>query len=140
MNYTRTLRATSVALFALLCQTSLAQEPAPKQPPAGTLTGKVTATPALTVDAAIKRANDAVAKIVAIPDKDRTFDNTLGAIDDLLANLESDTSLLIFMSNVSPDAAVREASQKAEEQAGNYGIELGKREDLYKAVVAYANT
>jgi oligopeptidase A len=111
------------------------------QPPAGSAAaGKVTAPPVLTVDAAIKRANDAVAKVVAIPDKDRTFDNTLGAIDDLLANLESDTSLLIFMSNVSPDAAVREASQKAEEQAGNYGIELGKREDLYKAVMAYANT
>lgn len=111
------------------------------QPPAGSAAReKVTAPPVLTVDAAIKRANDAVAKIVAVPDSQRTFDNTLGAVDDLLANLESDTSLLIFMSNVSPDAAVREASQKAEEQAGNYAIELGKREDLYKAVMAYANT
>lgn len=127
------------ALAALLSAVVLPAVAQPPHSPAGSA-GKVTAPPVLTVDAAIKRANEAVAKIVAVPDAQRNFDNTLGAIDDLVANLESDTSMLIFMSNVSPDAAVREASQKAEEQAGNYAIELGKREDLYKAVQAYAKT
>ncbi len=96
--------------------------------------------PGLTVDAALQRANTAVAKIVAVPDGKRTFENTISAIDDLLAHLESDTSMLIFLSAVHPDAAVRDASTAAEEQVGNWGIELGKREDLYKAVKAFAAT
>ncbi|MBY0112904.1 MAG: Zn-dependent oligopeptidase [Phycisphaerales bacterium] len=100
----------------------------------------VTATPSLTIDAAIAKANAAVAKIVAIPSAERTFDNTIGAIDDLLATFETDTSMLVFLSNVHPDAAVRDASQAAEEKWGNYLTDLGKREDLYKAVKDYAAT
>src|SRR4051812_18382626 len=111
------VRGLLVGLFAAVALPAGARA----QPPAGSAsTAKVTAPPVLTVDAAIKRANDAATTIVAIPDNQRTFDNTLGAVDDLVANLESDTSMLIFMSNVSTDAAVREASQKAEEQAGNF--------------------
>ena len=99
--------------------------------------GPVTA-PAQSVKEAVEHANAAVARIVAIPDDQRTFENTLGAIDDLTANLETETSLLIFMSNVSPDEKLRIASQQAEEEVGNYAIELGKREDLHKAVMAYS--
>jgi thimet oligopeptidase len=44
------------------------------------------------------------------------------------------------MSNVHPDAAVRDASQAAEERCNNFLIELTQREDLYKAVRAYAAT
>ncbi len=103
-----------------------------------------TAGPVTTIDNpmtdAIAKANASVAKIVAIPDKDRTFDNTIGAIDDLLATFEYRVSLFIFMSNVHPDAAVREESQAAEEKYNNFLIEVTKREDLYKAVKAYAAT
>ncbi|MBS0192528.1 MAG: M3 family metallopeptidase [Phycisphaerales bacterium] len=93
-----------------------------------------TTTSSLTIDDAIARADGSVAKIVAIAPGDRTFDNTIGAIDDLLATFEQDTSMLIFLSNVHPDAAVRDASQAAEQRAGDYLVDLGKREDLYKAV------
>lgn len=92
------------------------------------------------MDQAIATANAAIATIIAIPDKDRTFDNTIGALDDLYATLENNTSMLVFMSNVSPDAAVREASQAAEEKYNNFGVDVWKREDLYKAVKTYADT
>jgi thimet oligopeptidase len=91
------------------------------------------------IEGAIERANAAIAKIVAIADKDHTFENTITPIDDLLARFESETSMLVFMSNVHPDAGVRAASQGAEETASNYFVELSKREDLYKAVKAYAD-
>lgn len=97
----------------------------------------VTATPKLTIDEAIARANASVAQIVAIPSKDRTFANTVGAIDDAAATFEQDTSLLIFLSNVHPDASVRDASQVAEQKAGDFLVDLGKREDLYNAVKDY---
>jgi thimet oligopeptidase len=139
MNTTHLTRALAVALASCVSLPFVAIAQSESKTAQAT-SSLVTAPPVLTVDAAIARANEAIAKIVAIPDAERTFDNTLGAIDDLLANFESDTSLLVFMSNVSTDAAVREASQKAEEQSGNYAIEVGKREDLYKAVMAYANT
>ena len=89
---------------------------------------------------AVAKANASIAKIVAIPDAQRTFDNTIGAIDDLYAQFEKDTSMLVFLSNVSPDAALRDKSQQAEQDATTFGIELGKREDLYNAVMAYAKT
>lgn len=92
------------------------------------------------MDKAIATANAAIARIIAIPDKDRTFANTIGALDDLYADLEDSTSMLVFMSNVHPDAAVRDASTAAEEKVNNFGVDVWKREDLYKAVKAYADT
>jgi len=89
---------------------------------------------------ALKKADAAVAKIIAVPDKERTFANTLGAIDDMSVRLDDDTTLTIFMENVSTDAKERDAARAAEEAVSNWQIALGKREDLYKAVKAYANT
>ncbi len=92
------------------------------------------------IKAAVKKADDAVAAIVAVPDSQRTFDNTIGAIDDLSVRLDDDTSIFIFMQNVSPDPKVREEARAADEYISNWGSALNKREDLYKAVKAYADT
>lgn len=92
------------------------------------------------IKAALKRADDAVAKIVAVPNAQRNFDNTIGAIDDISVRLDNDTSMILFMQYVSTDAAEREASRTAEQTVSEYLIELGKREDLYNAVKAYADT
>lgn len=93
-----------------------------------------------TVKAALKRADDAVAKIVAVPNGQRNFENTIGAIDEISVRLDNDTSMALFMQYVSVDAAEREASREAEQLASEYLIELSKREDLYQAVKAYADT
>lgn len=89
---------------------------------------------------AVSRAEDSIAKIVAVPDSERNYQNTLGALDDMSARLERDVSMFIFMSNVSTDAKVRNDSRAAEEFVGNWQVELGLREDLYKAVKAYADS
>ena len=67
------------------------------------------------VKAAITEADAAIAKIVAVPDAQRTWDNTLGAFDDAMARLERATSLPIFMANVATDAKAR-ADVKTDEE------------------------
>jgi len=92
------------------------------------------------LEAALARAEVFVERIVAVPDGERTFDNTIGAIDDMIAHLELDTNMLMFMAYVSTDAAEREAGEKAEQEVANWLIDFRKREDLYRAVKAYAAT
>ena len=91
------------------------------------------------IKGSMKRADAVIAKIVAIPDSKRTFANTLGALDDLSGWLDDEVSLPIFMQNVSNDPKERDNAREAEEEVGNWQIALGKREDLYRAVKAYAN-
>src|ERR1043165_734614 len=133
-------QGTAMLKHALIITALLAGSPLP----APLLSPVAAAGPVTTIDnpmdSAIKSANDAVAAIVKVPDKDRNFDNTVGAIDDLLATFEQQVSLFIFMSNVHPDASVRESAQAAEEKYNNFLIELSKREDLFKAVKTFAAT
>jgi thimet oligopeptidase len=102
--------------------------------------GAVVTTSAQNMDQAIADANAAIKAIIALPAHARNFDNTIGALDAVVANLENGTSMQMFMSNVHPDEAIREASTKAEEKYNNFMVDLWKREDLYKAVMEYANT
>ncbi|MEQ1936550.1 MAG: hypothetical protein ABL962_22085, partial [Fimbriimonadaceae bacterium] len=89
---------------------------------------------------ALARADSEIAKIIAIPTAERTFDNTLGALDGVSAQLDIDTSLLIFMQYVSTKADEREAARLADETVSNWAIDLSKREDLYLAIKSYADT
>lgn len=88
---------------------------------------------------ALARADAAVKAIVdhAGP---RTFDNTPGAIDDLLVRLDTDTAMIQFMAHVSTKADERQAGMTAEQDVTNWKIDLTTREDLYHAVKAYADT
>ena len=89
---------------------------------------------------ALRRAEKSVQTIVAVPDDARTFDNTLGAIDDFAAQLELDTNMTQFMQFVSSDEQERQRAQVAQQHVENWLIDLSKREDLYNAVRAYAAT
>lgn len=92
------------------------------------------------VTAALKKANDVIAKIIAVPNGKRTFENTLGVLDRASGQLDRDTSFTLFMQYVHPDEKVRDAGRAAEESVVNWGIETSKREDLYKAIKSYADT
>jgi thimet oligopeptidase len=87
---------------------------------------------------ALERAEAAVARIVAVPDAQRTFENTPGAVDDLVARLELDTNMTVFMAYVSTDDAQRDRGRRAEEDVTNWMNDLYKREDLARAVKAMA--
>ncbi len=91
------------------------------------------------IAAPLARAEATVREIVAVPDSERTFDNTVGRIDDLFARLELDTNMLRFLAYVSTDAKERDAGDRAEKDAQDWVIDLYQREDLYRAVRACAD-
>ena len=92
------------------------------------------------VRGALQRAETAAARIESIPDRDRTFANTIGSLDDMRARLEMDTNMIMFMPYVSTDPDERDAGERAEEDVANWLIDLETREALYDAVRGYAET
>ncbi len=89
---------------------------------------------------ALERAERAAKAIATVAPADRTYENTVLAVDDLLTRLETDTNMLRFMQYVSTDAAEREKSVAAEEQAQNWLTEFGKRADVYAALRGFADS
>ncbi len=83
--------------------------------------------------AVLKKADRDLAEIVKIPKANRSFENTMAAFDDISTRVDSETSLSIFMQNVSGDAKVREDALAAEEIVNNWSIDQGQREDLFRA-------
>ena len=71
---------------------------------------------------ALLRAKASADGIVAISADARTFDNTVAAIDDLLAQLEIDTNMMMFMAYVSTDGAER--------SRGNCGVAVTHYEKI----------
>ena len=92
------------------------------------------------LDGAITQADRAIERVIAIPDRERTFENTLGALDDMHQRLDMDTSMAQFMTFVSTDAEERAASQAAQSRLSAWYIDLGKNERLYRAIRAYADS
>ncbi len=92
------------------------------------------------VDRALQEAEAAIAKIVAIPDGERTLANTVVAVDDMWARLWVATDMMTFMSVVSPDADLRDLGETAQVEIEAWMIGVGKREDLFRAIQAYAES
>lgn len=91
-------------------------------------------------DAAIDEANRAIDAIVAVPDGQRTYENTILAIDDMNARLDAAIGMLLFMAYVHPDPDMRDVSRKAYQDYSNWYVMLGKRPDLYEAVQSFGST
>ena len=89
---------------------------------------------------ALQRAEASVIRIIGISEDRRTFDNTIGALDDIQAQLELDTNQMQFLAFVSPDEGKRNTGRQATQDIEAWLIEVSKREDLYDAVKAYAAT
>ena len=89
-------------------------------------------------DRAIAACDDAVNAIVAAPDGQRTFANTLGALEEAADGVAQAAGQYAFMAYVAGDAALREAARRQEERIDKYFVELSFREDLYAAIRAYA--
>ena len=69
--------------------------------------------------AALQRAETAVNGIEAIPGRERTFENTIVAIDDMYGRLEIDTNMIRFMPYVSTDPDERDAGERAEQDVAD---------------------
>ncbi|MXY72425.1 MAG: Zn-dependent oligopeptidase [Dehalococcoidia bacterium] len=89
-------------------------------------------------EAAIAACGTAVDAIVGTPDGERTFANTLGALEAATDGVSQASGQYAFMAYVATDAELREAGRAAEERIDKYLIDLSFREDLYAAIKAYA--
>lgn len=89
-------------------------------------------------EGAIAACDAAVDVIVATPDGERTFANTLGALEVATDGVSQASGQYAFMAYVASEDALREAGRAAEERIDKYLIDLSFREDLYAAIKAYA--
>ncbi|MXX18876.1 MAG: Zn-dependent oligopeptidase [Dehalococcoidia bacterium] len=89
-------------------------------------------------EGAIAACDAAVDVIVATPDEERTFANTLGALEAATDGVSQASGQYAFMAYVATDAELREAGRTSEERIDKYLIDLSFRDDLYAAIKAYA--
>lgn len=90
-------------------------------------------------DDALAAADALVSRAVAAADSP-TFDSTLQPLELAAAELVRAYGRAGFMGQVHTDAAVRDAGNDAEERINKWRVALVFREDLYRAVRAFADT
>ena len=100
---------------------------------------------ALTPDDVTQGCEDAIAAcdagvdaVVATADGERTFANTLGAMEAATDHVSQASGQYAFMAYVAEDDELREAARASEERIDKYLVDLSFREDLYAAIKAYA--
>ena len=89
-------------------------------------------------EAGIDAAEDLLAAIVAVTD--RTWETTMAPLDAIGDTLVRAGGRSDFLGRVHPDEEVRVAGARAEELLTKWSVDLSFREDLYRAVRAYAET
>ena len=89
------------------------------------------------IAAQVEAAAAALQAIVDVPDGERTYENTLLAVDDVQARMFVDTRMTGFMAQVSTDPAERALGRRVSAEVSNWFDELYQREDVYRALVAY---
>lgn len=88
----------------------------------------------------IAEGNAALDRIGRLSPKDVTFDNTLRALDDLGFQLGLEDSRLSLIQQTSTDASMRDAATEAVKELEQWMVGLDYREDVYRAVKAYADS
>ena len=101
-----------------------------------TTTNAITATANLTMTTA-NAALDRVGKLSA---GEVNFTNTIRALDDNGVQVGEAMNRLYLIKETSTNAALRDAATEAVKQLQDWGVSLDYREDVYRAVKAYADT
>ncbi len=92
------------------------------------------------IDGAIARADQLVDEVAAIPPGGHNFANTMLALEEIDDVIGQASGRYGFLSQVSPDKAIRDTAHAAEERLSTFATGLGFREPLYLAVKAFAET
>lgn len=95
---------------------------------------------AATASAAIAAGNAALDRIGKLGAGQVTFANTIVALDDLNAELGLASERLGLIEQTSTNAAVRDAATVALKQLSEWAVGLDYREDVYRALKAFAAT
>ena len=78
--------------------------------------------------------------VVAIPDEQRTFDNTVLAYERAFERYGDALGMSGFLSYVSVDKSFRDAALALQMQMSQYMVDVATRRDVYRAIKAYADT
>jgi thimet oligopeptidase len=105
-------------------------------PPFETTTNQVQAS----VKNAIGSGNAALDRIGKLGTRDVTFTNTVRALDDIAFQLGLVDNRLSLIKETSPDAALRDAATDSLKELQEWMVGLDYREDVYRAIKAYADT
>jgi len=92
------------------------------------------------IDEAVRVTTSIYLEVVAIPDNDRTFENTIRPLDDVTNLLVETDGAFCFLAYVSDDEEMRQVAQQADEKLSSFQTLLGFRQDIYKSVIAYTKT
>lgn len=85
-------------------------------------------------------ANAALDQIGKLPPDQLNFTNTIGALDDIGFQTGGAMNRLYLIKETSTNAAMRAAATEAVKRLQEWGVGLDYREDVYRAVKAYADT
>src|SRR5215469_85833 len=95
---------------------------------------------AASVQKTIANGNAALDRVGALDPKKVTFQNTVGALDDVGYQIGLTDNRLSVIKETSTNAVVRDAATEALKQLEEWSVGLDYREDVYRAVKAYADT
>src|SRR6185369_7459920 len=87
----------------------------------------------------IAGGNGGLDKVGALKPAQVTFENTVGALDDIGYQISLTADRLSLIKETSTNAAIREAATDAIKELEEWMVGLDYREDVYKAVKAYAD-
>jgi len=94
----------------------------------------------LSVKTTIASANAAQDEIGRLQSSDVNFNNTLRALDDVNYSISLTENRLDIIKETSTDAAMRDAATDQIKVIDEWAVGLDYREDVYRAVKAYADT
>ncbi len=92
------------------------------------------------VDQTIATANAALDVVGRLAPGAVTFANTVGALDDIMYPANTTASRLALIKETSRSAAVRDTTTDALKTLQEWAVGLDYREDVYRALKAYADT
>ena len=81
-----------------------------------------------------------LAALIAIPQAERTFDNTIMGYERAFDNYGNALGMSGFLSYVSTDKKFRDAANDLQMQINQYMVDVATRRDVYKAIREYTDT
>jgi len=91
------------------------------------------------ISQSFSKADKKLAEIIAIPGKERTFQNTIADLDRYLNEAGNAYSRHYLISSVSSNKALREEASKSIEKGQKWFAKIYFNRDLYKAIKEYAD-
>lgn len=89
----------------------------------------------------IKQISDnALNEIISVKEGERTFDNTMKALDNLYGNLDMISSTIYLIAYTHPDSLIRNEALQSNTVLDKYLNNIRLNESLYKAVKTYAQS